>query len=59
MYIYVFMCAFVCVCACGWLTPPLLRYQAGQYLFLQCPEVSKTEWHPFTISSSPEERTFR
>ncbi len=35
-----------------------LRYTAGQYLFLHCPQVSRTEWHPFTISSSPEERTF-
>ena len=34
-----------------------LRFQAGQYCFLQCPQVS-TEWHPFTISSSPEEPHF-
>jgi predicted ferric reductase len=34
------------------------RYKAGQYLFLHCPAISKTEWHPFTISSSPEERFF-
>jgi len=34
------------------------KFQSGQYLFLMCPEVSKVEWHPFTISSSPWERTF-
>ena len=34
------------------------RYKSGQYLFLHCPAISKTEWHPFTISSSPEERFF-
>ena len=34
------------------------RYKSGQYLFLHCPAISTTEWHPFTISSSPEERTF-
>jgi len=34
------------------------RYKSGQYLFLHCPAISQTEWHPFTISSSPEERHF-
>ncbi|CAK9104160.1 Superoxide-generating NADPH oxidase heavy chain subunit A (NADPH oxidase A) (Superoxide-generating NADPH oxidase flavocytochrome A) [Durusdinium trenchii] len=27
-------------------------FQAGQYLFIQCPHISENEWHPFTISSS-------
>ena len=33
-------------------------YQAGQYLFLNCPEISDYEYHPFTITSAPEEAAF-
>ncbi|KAG9289540.1 hypothetical protein G9A89_002313 [Geosiphon pyriformis] len=29
--------------------------KAGQYIFLCCPEVSLWEWHPFTLTSAPEE----
>ncbi|CAG8469561.1 8353_t:CDS:2 [Diversispora eburnea] len=29
--------------------------KAGQYIFLCCPEVSYWEWHPFTLTSAPEE----
>ena len=31
------------------------RYKAGQYLFLNCPYLSVNEWHPFTITSAPED----
>ncbi|KAL6050426.1 Cytochrome b-245 beta chain [Balamuthia mandrillaris] len=31
------------------------RYKPGQYLFLNCPYIAPHEWHPFTISSAPEE----
>jgi len=30
-------------------------YTPGQYLFLQCPWIGGYEWHPFTITSCPEE----
>ena len=32
---------------------PSMRYKAGQWLFLQVPDVSRAEWHPFTITSCP------
>ena len=34
---------------------PSFKYKAGQWLFLNCPDVSKFQWHPFTISSAPED----
>lgn len=34
--------------------PPSFNYQPGDYLFLKCPSISPFEWHPFTISSAPE-----
>lgn len=34
---------------------PSFKYVAGQWLFLQVPELSRWEWHPFTITSAPED----
>lgn len=35
--------------------PDYFKYQSGDYLFIKLPAVSKHEWHPFTITSCPEE----
>ncbi|KAJ7653160.1 NADPH oxidase [Mycena polygramma] len=29
--------------------------RAGQYIFINCPEISYFQWHPFTLTSAPEE----
>ncbi|RHZ81808.1 hypothetical protein Glove_117g576 [Diversispora epigaea] len=36
-------------------TKPSFSYKAGQYLFLNIPAVSKWQWHPFTITSAPDD----
>ena len=39
-------------------TKKKFRYKAGQYLFLCCPAVNEREYHPFTITSAPEDQFF-
>lgn len=34
---------------------PSFKYTAGQWLFLQIPEISRWQWHPFTITSAPDD----
>ncbi|KAF6131770.1 NADPH oxidase 5 [Phyllostomus discolor] len=36
--------------------PPLFNYRPGDYLYLNIPTIARYEWHPFTISSAPEQK---
>lgn len=33
------------------------EYKEGQYIFICCPYLSRIQWHPFTVSSAPQEKT--
>ncbi|XP_076948307.1 respiratory burst oxidase homolog protein C-like [Bidens hawaiensis] len=33
--------------------PQGFKYKSGQYMFVNCKDVSPFEWHPFSITSSP------
>ena len=33
------------------------EFKEGQYLYLSCPHISASEWHPFTISSAQDDLT--
>lgn len=33
-----------------------IPHETGQYLFLNIPVISEIEWHPFTISSAPQDK---
>ncbi|KPJ03893.1 NADPH oxidase 5 [Papilio xuthus] len=35
--------------------PPLFDFHAGDYVFVNVPAIARYEWHPFTISSAPEQ----
>ncbi|GAU88047.1 hypothetical protein RvY_00816-2 [Ramazzottius varieornatus] len=36
--------------------PPAFTYNPGDYIFINIPNIAWFEWHPFTISSCPENR---
>ncbi|TRY56898.1 hypothetical protein DNTS_031024 [Danionella cerebrum] len=40
------------------LVKPGFKMEVGQYVFLNCPAISQLEWHPFTLTSAPEEDFF-
>lgn len=35
--------------------PPLFHFTAGDYVFVNVPAIAAYEWHPFTISSAPDQ----
>ncbi|CAL8089261.1 unnamed protein product [Orchesella dallaii] len=35
--------------------PQNFDFQTGDYVFVRIPKIAKSEWHPFTISSAPEQ----
>ncbi|XP_036592479.1 NADPH oxidase 5 [Trichosurus vulpecula] len=35
--------------------PSFFHYKPGDYVYLNIPAIAKYEWHPFTISSAPEQ----
>ena len=34
--------------------PPNFQYKPGDYVIVNIPQIAEYEWHPFTISSSPD-----
>ncbi|KAJ4974175.1 hypothetical protein NE237_007349 [Protea cynaroides] len=35
--------------------PEDFNYRSGMYIFIQCPQISSFEWHPFSLTSAPED----
>lgn len=38
--------------------PENFHFKPGDYVYVKIPVISKHEWHPFTLSSAPEEADF-
>ena len=39
--------------------PRNFKFKAGDYIFVNIPAITKYQWHPFTISSAPEQNDIR
>lgn len=39
--------------------PRRFNVKAGMYVFLNCPEIAKFEWHPYTMTSAPQDDHIR
>ena len=35
--------------------PPHFAFKPGDYIFVNIPAIATFEWHPYTISSAPEQ----
>ncbi|KDP26234.1 hypothetical protein JCGZ_22480 [Jatropha curcas] len=35
--------------------PEGFKYKSGMYIFLQCPQISSFQWHPFSLTSGPKD----
>lgn len=38
--------------------PPNFYFRPGDYVFVNIPAIAKYEWHPFTLSSAPEQEDY-
>ncbi|XP_022126952.2 NADPH oxidase 5 [Pieris rapae] len=38
--------------------PSLFHFHAGDYVFVNIPDIASYEWHPFTISSAPDQEDY-
>ena len=36
--------------------PNNFKHSPGDWVFIKIPQIARFEWHPFTISSAPEEK---
>lgn len=39
--------------------PKRFQYKPGMYVFANCPRISRFEWHPYSLTSAPEDEYIR